>query len=80
MTNADSWGKSKPAANHPWQHPQLRSTAEPNTTEARCRKVTMTVTRPEERSLRARALQAHMSISQFVRTHFPGELLLPLLE
>jgi len=65
-----------PAASHPWQHPQRRSKAEPSTTEARCCKVTMTVTRTELLTIRSRA--GSVSVSEFIRTHFPADLLRPI--
>jgi hypothetical protein len=65
------------APNHPWNHPQLRLAATAtNPAEARSCKVTMCVTRTELLALRSRAKGD--SVSEFIRQHFPAELLTPL--
>ena len=63
----------KPAANHPWNHPQSRLAATTHRADARTSKVTMVVTRAEFLALRARA--GGKTMSEFLRSHFPPELL-----
>ncbi len=66
----------KPAPNHPWNHPERRAAAadlERSQTNARTSKVTMVVTRAEFLALRARA--GGKTMSEFLRSHFPPELL-----
>lgn len=66
-----------PRANHPWNHPQRRLAASETTaTETRRCKVTMTVTHAELLAIRSRAKGD--SVSEFLRRHFPAELLLPM--
>lgn len=65
-----------PGANHPW-----RSATNPDAPQqARLeRKCTMVVTKAEEKAIRARALaEGGLSVSAFLRKHFPPELLQPL--
>jgi hypothetical protein len=74
----ENGGERRPTrrANHPWNHPQLRLTANDEVTETRCCKVTMTVTKTELLAIRSRAKGD--SVSEFLRQHFPAELLLPV--
>ncbi len=75
MDNGGDRRRARPA-NHPWNHPQLRLAATETGVESRQCKVTMTVTRTELLAIRSRAKGD--SVSEFLRRHFPPELLLPV--
>ncbi len=81
MADFDSWGKQKPGDRHKWRTGKEESKPPGSTDKSDLKmtcKATLVCTLPEYRTIRARALRAHMSVSQFLRTHFPAELLLPL--
>ena len=72
MAREDGDGrKRRPASNHPWRRHRTEESAE----EPRVQKVAMAVTRSELVALRSRA--GCMTLSQFLRQHFPAELLKP---
>lgn len=75
MAREDGDGRQRrPSANHPWRRHQSEEVEEVSE-EPRLHKVSMAVTRTEFLALRSRA--GSMTISQFLRGHFPAELLLP---
>ncbi len=67
-------GPQKPAANHPWRRYQNGQSADAQQPrpDAKTSKVTMVVTRAEFIAIRRRA--GSMSVSEFLRQHFPDEL------
>lgn len=67
--------RRRPAANHPWNHPQRRLQATDNPRQARTCKVTMCVTKAEFLILRSKALG--ISMSDYLRANFPESLFEP---
>jgi hypothetical protein len=76
MAREDGDGrKRRPASNHPWRRHRTEESAPESDEEPRVLKVAMAVTRTELVALRSRA--GCMTLSQFLRQHFPTELLKP---
>lgn len=69
----------KPSASHPWRkkQPKAESAKSPDPATRLNRKASMAITAHEEKALRARACRAGgLSVSAFLRAHFPPELLI----
>lgn len=76
MAREDGDGrKRRPASNHPWRRHRTEESAQESDEEPRVLKVAMAVTRSELVALRSRA--GCLTLSQFLRQHFPAELLQP---
>lgn len=83
MQNLSGDGPRKPASDHPWRTPRTQPENRQNATATTAkkrhnRKATIALTAEEEKAIRARALRAGgLSVSAFIRAHFPPELLTP---
>ena len=77
MANNEGGESSKlPRSKKPWYERKQR----PGFDGPRFRKASISLTQQEDRAIRERARRARMTVSQFLRAHFPPELFEPLPE